>query len=295
MTKYQTLPATSGHSRGLGRRVWAQPAGKIGLVLTIMMLTVAVFGQFLAQPITGYSPIEVIGLPFTDAGLTGTDIQGRSVTSRLLAGGFALVVYSVAATGIAVVLGTLFGLLAGYFGGFLDWVVMRCNDIILAFPALLLALLAVAVFAPSGGVIVVVIGLIQTPWIARGVRDGIRAVSSQDFILAARLSGQSHWSIIDREILPHVSGSITAEAAVRLTYSIGLVATLSFLGLGVQPPRADWGLMVNENLIGLSTQPWGVVLPALAIAALTTGVGLVAQALTRATAAPTSTDRGEHP
>ncbi len=272
-------------SRSLARRVWDQPWGKVGTVLTAIMLLLALFGALLAGVLTGYSPTEGVDQPFTSNGLFGTDGLGRSVASRFMSGGLALLWYSIAATAIGVALGAVLGLLSASGGGVIDWLVMRVNEVISAFPPLLLALLAIVIFGPTSWVVVVVLGLAHAPWTARAVRDVALAVKSQDYMLAARMYGTPYWRTLTRELLPHVSGTIAVETGRRLTYSIGLIASLSFLGLGIQPPTADWGLMINENLYALATQPWGVLLPATAIALLTIGTSLLTRAVAQATVA----------
>lgn len=282
MTAQETLRQSATRPRSLARYVWVQPSGKIGAVLTALMLAVTVLGYFFAKSLTGHSPTELIGQPFESTGAAGTDIQGRSVLSRALAGGVNLLGYAIAASAIGVVLGGVFGVIAGYFGGVIDWIVMRINDVVLALPTLVLALFAIVILEPTGWVIVVVIGVMQAPWIVRSLREAIQAVKDQNYLLAARMYAVPHWTILTREMLPHISGRVVAALCLRFTYSIGLIASLSFLGLGIQPPTADWGVMLNENLVALSTQPWAVVLPALAIAVLTIGTSLLAHAIDQA-------------
>ena len=282
MRRQQSLQASAAPPRPLIRRVWQQPSGKVGMVLTAIMLVMVVGGYLFADVITGHYPTDVIGQPFDSAGIAGTDIQGRSVASRVLAGGLTLLGYSLVATIIGLVLGTMLGLLAGYLGGVIDWIIMRVNAVVLVFPALVLVLLAIAVFGPPGWIIV--LGLVHAPWVARRIRDTVRSITSQDYILAARMYVTSHWTILTREILPQITGRLAAEFALRLTYSIGLMASLSFLGVGIQSPTPDWGLMIKENLVAMTSQPWGVLLPIIAIALLTTGTRLLAHAIAQATA-----------
>ena len=282
MTAPQTRRQSATRRHALAGDVWAQPAGKIGAVLTAIMLMVTVGGYFFAEALTGHSPVELIGQPFESTGMAGTDIQGRSVLTRTLVGGVTLFGYAIAASTIGVVLGVVFGVTAGYVGGMLDWIIMRINDVVLALPTLVLALCAIAMLEPTGWVIVVVVGIMQAPWIARSLRDAIRTVKDQEHLLAARMYAVSHWSILTRKMLPYISARMVAVVCLRFTYSVGLIASVSFLGLGIQPATANWGGMLSENLIALSTQPWAVVLPALAIAGLTIGTGLLAHALDQA-------------
>lgn len=284
MSHSATLQTSSSKPKPLAARIWAQSSGKVGIILTAFILLVAVAGYFFAEAITGYSPTEFMGQPFESIGIFGTDDLGRSVASRFLTGGLALLFYSAAATAIGVILGALMGMVAAYAGGLVDSVIMRTNDVVLAFPQLVLALLAIVIFGPTGWVLVLVIGLTHAPRVARVARAATLSVTSQDYILAAQMYAMPRWQILTREIFPNITGPIAVETGLRLTYSIGTIASLSFLGLGMQPPTADWGLMINENRIALSVQPWGVLLPVIAIAILTIGTNLLADAIARATA-----------
>jgi len=175
-------------------------------------------------------------------------------------------------------------MVAGYSGGRLDSLLMRGNDVLLSFPQLVIALLAIAVIGPEGWLLVLVIGLTHAPRTARVARQATVAVVGHDYIRAAEMYAVPRSRILLREILPNITGPLMVELGLRLTYSIGYIASLSFLGLGIQPPAADWGLMINENRIALVVQPWGVLLPVLAIAALAVGTNLVADALAAAAA-----------
>lgn len=284
MSQQETFKTSASKPRPFAVRVWDQSSGKIGTVLTVFILLVAVIGYLFAEGITGYSPTEFMGQPFETSGIFGTDDLGRSVASRFLTGGLALLFYSAAATAIGVILGAIMGMVAAYTGGFTDSIIMRTNDIVLAFPQLILALLAIVIFGPTGWVLVLVIGLTHAPRVARVARAATLSVTSQDYILAAQMYAMPRWQILSREIFPNITGPIAVETGLRLTYTIGTIASLSFLGLGMQPPTADWGLMINENRIALSVQPWGVLLPVIAIAILTIGTNLLADAIARATA-----------
>lgn len=274
-------------SRPLPARVWAQTQGKVGVVLTAAVVLVALAGPLLAPWLTGYSPTEFADRPFQSTGVFGTDNLGRSVGARFLAGGLLLLAYSVLATALGLVVGCTIGMIGGYAGGRTDPVIMRLNDIVLAFPQLVLALLAIVVLGPQGWVLVTVIGLTHAPRIARVARAATLGVVSEDYIRAAEMYAVPRTRILAREVLPNITGPLSVEAGLRLTYSIGAIASLSFLGLGMQPPAADWGLMINENRIALSVQPWGVILPVLAIAVLTIGTNLLADAVARATESTT--------
>lgn len=266
------------------QRVWAQSEGRIGVILTAVIVVLAFLGPLLAPVLTGYSPTAFADRPFQPTGLFGTDDLGRSVASRFLAGGALLVTYSVAATAVGLIVGAAFGMTAAYAGGTVDAVIMRCNDVLLAIPQLVFAMLAIVVLGPQGWVLIMVIGITHAPRIARVSRAATLNVINEDYIRAAEMYAVPRARIIFREIVPNIMGPLSVEAGLRLTYSIGSIASLSFLGLGMQPPTADWGLMINENRIALSIQPWGVILPVVAIAILTIGTNLLADAIARATA-----------
>ena len=266
------------------QRVWAQSEGRIGVILTAVVVLLAFLGPLLAPVLTGYSPTAFADRPFQDTGLFGTDDLGRSVASRFLAGGALLVTYSAAATAVGLIVGAAFGMTAAYIGGAVDAVIMRCNDVLLAIPQLVFAMLAIVVLGPQGWVLIMVIGITHAPRIARVSRAATLNVINEDYIRAAEMYAVPRARIIFREIVPNIMGPLSVEAGLRLTYSIGSIASLSFLGLGMQPPTADWGLMINENRIALSIQPWGVILPVVAIAILTIGTNLLADAIARATA-----------
>jgi peptide/nickel transport system permease protein len=269
---------------GLFRRAWALPTAKIGTALTAVVVLVAVLGPWLGPVITGYGPTDFTGKPFKDTGIAGTDGIGRDVLTRFLAGGSTLLLYAVLATAIGIVLGAAIGMFAGYSGGRLDSIVMRGNDVLLSFPQLVFALLAIAMIGPHGWLLVTVIGVTHAPRIARVTRQATVAVVGCDYIRAAEMYAVPRWRILTGEVLPNITGPLMVELGLRLTYSIGYVASLSFLGLGIQPPTADWGLMINENRIALIVQPWGVLLPVLAIAVLTVGTNLITDSLASAAA-----------
>ena len=266
------------------KRVLAQPQGKIGLIITVIVVVLALCGPLLLPWATGNTATEFVAKPFSPYGLFGSDNLGRDVLSRFIAGGLTLIVYAVLATVLGMVVGALVGMLAAYIGGRFDAIIMRLNDVILAIPQLVFALLAITVLGPQGWVLVTVIGLTHAPRIARVARSATLGVITEDYIKAAEMYAMPRWKMLLRELLPNITGPLSVEAGLRLTYSIGYIASLSFLGLGLQPPAADWGLMINENRIALSIQPWGVLLPVVAIALLTIGTNLLADSFARATA-----------
>ncbi|MFD6952489.1 peptide ABC transporter permease [Nocardiopsis sp. TSRI0078] len=266
---------------GLLRGAWGFGRTKLGVVLTGLVVLVAVAGPFVAP----YTPTEFVAKPFetgVDGTVFGGDNRGRDVLTRFLWGGWTLLLLAGSAAGIGVVAGAVVGVVAGYQRGWLDDVVMRANDVLLAFPQLIAALLVMSVLGPKVWLIVAVIAVSHMPRVARVVREATRKVIEQDYVKAAEAIGLPRWRIMAVEILPNVTSPLLVELGLRLTYSIGVVAVLGFLGMGLQPPTADWGLMINENRQGMAVQPWAVALPVSAIAVLTIGVNLITDGLSRA-------------
>ncbi|MFP5071342.1 ABC transporter permease [Pseudonocardia nantongensis] len=269
---------------GLLRRTFRRRQARIGAVLTLIIVAVALLGPLLGPLLAGYGVDDFAGRPFRPDGVAGTDDLGRDVFVRFLAGGGPVLLYALAATAIGIIGGAVAGMLAGYSGGRLDSLIMRGGDVLLSFPQLVLALLAVAVLGSSGWLLVLVIGITHIPRVARVARQATLSVAGQDYVLAARMYGVPRRRILGTEVLPNITGPLMVELGLRLTYSIGYVASLSFLGLGVQPPAADWGLQINENRIALIVAPWGVLLPVAAIAVLTVGTNMITDALAKESA-----------
>ncbi|KMK71830.1 peptide ABC transporter permease [Kocuria rhizophila] len=265
------------------RRVVQQPTAKLGFLLTGLVLLVALLGPFVVPAWTGYGSNSFAGKPF-QPGVFGTDNLGRDVLSRFLEGGWRLLLYSALATVLGVGIGAVLGMLAAFRRGWLDAVIMRSGDVLLAIPQLVFALLAITVLGPQGWVLVLVIGITHAPRVARVIRSATAGVVAEDYVLASQMYAVPQWKILGRDVVPNIMGPLMVEVGLRLTYSIGAVASLSFLGLGMQPPTPDWGLMINENRIALSLQPWGVLLPVIAIAVLTVGTNLLADAVATASA-----------
>ncbi len=209
----------------------------------------------------------------------GTDQYGRDIFSRVLYGGFYALSIAPAATLVGLVLGGLIGLSTAYFGRWFDEMVMRVLDAVMAFPIVVLALLALTALGPSLVNVILVIGFVFAPLIARTVRAAALVEVKKEYVQAARLRGESVPYILVREILPNVKGPLVVEGTIRLGYAVFTSATLGFLGLGVQPPTPAWGLMVSENRNMLTTAPWTVLFPALAIAFVVIAISLVADGL----------------
>ncbi len=254
---------------------------RIGVGIVTVVLLVAVCGPLIAP----YSPTEFVAVPNGPpprVELFGADALGRDVWSRFLHGGLSVLWMAAAATLIGVVLGVTVGLVAAYARNWVDDVLMRGNDVLLAFPQIILALLAVSALGPRLWLIVLIVGLTHAPRVARVIRGAAQEVVERDFVMAAEAVGEKRTRIIFGELLPNVTSPLLVELGLRMTYSIGLVAAISFLGFGLAPPAADWGLMINENRLAITVQAWSVLLPVLAIGLLTVGTNLVTDGIARA-------------
>lgn len=247
---------------------------RIGVVLGAIVTALAVFGPLFAP----YAPDDILGQPYaspTSSHLLGLDFVGRDVLSRFLWGGRTSLLLALLGTALGYVLGLSVGLFAAYVRGWLDEVTMRATDVALAFPALVLVLLLVSAFGSNVRLVVVAIAVANAPRIARIVRAAALEVLDLLYVEAARARGERSLYIVSREILPNIRAPLLVDFGLRFTGSILLVAAVSFLGFGLQPPAADWGVMVGENRVGLTLQPWPVVMPVLALALLTIGINLV--------------------
>ena len=259
-----------------------------GLVFIGLMILIAIFADFVAP----YSFTERPGSdtaafrqgPSSDFWF-GTDSIGRDVFSRVICGARDILIVAPLATLIGTVTGTAVGLSMGYFGGWVDAVVGRIIEVMLSLPLIIVALLVLVALGPSTPTVVVVVGLVFTPIVARTVRAAVLAERHLDYVAAASVRAETAFHIMFVEILPNIWPPIIVEATVRLGYAIFTIASLSFLGFGVQPPSPDWGLTISENYGVLVGGFWWTVVPAtVAVASLVVGVNLVAESVQRALA-----------
>ncbi len=278
-TELAAAQLAGARQRGGLRRFLSIRSGLTGSIGVLLIVGLAIVGPLVAPDnpyAINYSPL----LGPSHAHLLGTDLLGRDVWSRFLTGGASVIVLPLIAVSAALVIGCVAGLMAGYLGGWTDTIVTRIADIALALPPFLLVLVIIAGFGTGEDVIVVAVAAVYTPSIARVIRSAAQTLVPREFVLAARARGDSLWWITFREIAPNVVPTLLVEVALRLTFAVMFIASLSFLGLGVQPPSSNWGVMVAENRDLLFTDPLPVLVPAAAIAALAISINLIADALT---------------
>ncbi|MCU1658176.1 MAG: binding-protein-dependent transport system inner rane component [Pseudonocardiales bacterium] len=211
----------------------------------------------------------------------GSDDLGRDVFSRVLYAYRASLSIAIGSVLLAMIVGVPIGVFAGYVGGWADLVLMRAVDLLLAFPALLLAISLIAILGPGNAVALLAIAIIYVPIIARVVRSSVLVVRGQPYVLGARTRGASHWAIVRGHVLPNSAGPVLVQASVLMAFAIVIEAALSFLGLGSQPPTPELGLMLAEGNNYLTTAPWVEIFPGLAIAVTVLAFNLIGDGLRR--------------
>lgn len=277
----EALPGATAGARSRGwRSFFAIPQALVGSVLLVLLLALAVVGPFVAPDQPNEISDQPVAAPSAQHWL-GTDALGRDIFSRVLHGGGSVLLLPLFAVAAAIVIATVVGLLSGYLGGWVDAIVTRVVDVLLAIPSYLLVLVVVTALGTGSTIVVTTVALIYAPHIIRVLRATTQAVSPLEFVLAARARGERLGWIVFREILPNIGPTLLVEIALRLTYAIMFIASLSFLGLGVKSPSSNWGVMVAENRLLLLIHPIGVIVPALLIGAMAISINLIADALTQ--------------
>ena len=267
------------------RLLFRRPGFLVGVALLTFWVISAVLAM-LGLHFTPWDPFDGYDLtidnpaPPSSAHLFGTDRLGRDVLSRVLYGARDVFTVAPPAALIGVVFGTILGLVMGFYRGLVDDIISRVVEAFLSLPVIMVALLTLVVLGSSSIVVIGVVGVLFTPIVARTVRSAVLAERQLDYVTAARLRGESGPFIMVREILPNILGPIIVELTVRFGYAIFTVATLSFLGVGLQPPSPDWGLSVSQEYSNMiSGVWWPTVFPALAIATTVVAVNLIADGL----------------
>jgi peptide/nickel transport system permease protein len=286
MTDVATAPAaavTVAHGRGEmppWRLLLRRPTFIVGAAILLFWIVCAVFGHMIAPQDPLAQQLLATNKAPSGAHWFGTDQLGRDVFSRVLVGARSILVIAFFATVLGTVAGTALGLIMGYLGGVVDMLAGRLVEAVLAIPLVVVALLFVVAVGPSPLTIIVVIGLVFTPLIARTVRSAVLVERQQDYLASARLLGESRAYIMFVEVLPNVVPVVLVEFTVRLGYAIFTIAGLSFLGYGVQPPTPDWGADISVNYGVLPAGYWWMTLfPALAIASLVIAINLVTDSI----------------
>ena len=262
------------------RLLLRRPTFYVGAAILLFWVICAVFGHLIAPQDPLAQQLLATNKPPSSAHWFGTDQLGRDVFSRVLVGARTILVISLAATVLGTVVGTALGLAMGYLGGLFDILAGRVVEAVMALPLLVVAFLFVVAVGPSPPTIIVVIGFVFAPLIARTVRSAVLVESQLDYLASARLLGENSARIMFVEILPNVLPAVLVEFTVRLGYAIFTVASLSFLGFGVQPPTPDWGADIAANYGLLAAGYWWMTLfPALAIASLVIAINLVTDSI----------------
>ena len=266
------------------RRLMRRRLALLGLVL----IALVVAGAVLAPWIAPFAPDEQLfdgltleGAPLPPEGrfIFGTDLLGRDLFTRILYGAQTSLVIGVVANGLALIIGTLVGITAGYFRGWIGAALMRFTDLMMAFPALLLAICLAAIFQPSLWIVAMVIALVNWVQAARVIYTETSSLATRDFIAVERTLGAGTGRILFRHILPHLLPTIIVWGTLGISTTVLLEATLSFLGVGVQPPTPSWGNIIFENQTWFQTAPWLVFIPGAAIILLALAFNLVGDAL----------------
>lgn len=270
--------------QGTLRRLLQRKLALIGLALIVVVTAGAIFAPWVApfapedQMFDGLT-LEGAPMPPGDKFWLGTDLLGRDLFSRILFGARTSLVIGVVANGLALLIGTLIGVTAGYFRGWIGAVLMRFTDLMMAFPALLLAICLAAIFTPSLWIVAMVIALVNWVQTARVVYTETSALAEREFVAAERTLGAGTARILFRHILPHLVPMIIVWGTLGISTTVLLEATLSYLGVGVQPPTPSWGNIIFENQTYFQAAPWLVFIPGAAILALALAFNLVGDAL----------------
>lgn len=278
------LSAGEAAPQGALARLLQRKMALFGLAIIVLVVGGAVFAPWIAPFDPNdqmFDGLTLEGAPMPPGGpfLMGTDLLGRDLFSRLLYGAQTSLVIGVVANGLALVIGTLVGITAGFFRGWIGGVLMRFTDLMMAFPALLLAICLAAIFQPSLWIVALVIALVNWVQTARVIFTETSSLATRDFIAAERTLGASTPRILFRHILPHLLPTIIVWGTLGISTTVLLEATLSFLGIGVQPPTASWGNIIFENQTYFQTAPWLVFIPGAAIILLALAFNLVGDAL----------------
>lgn len=274
-TAIETIPPAAVPARLVPRLSCWSRTGLLGLAVLVFWLFIAAAGPWILPHGSGDMSTAGVFDAISRTHWLGTDYLGRDILSRVMDGARYTVGVALAATVMACAAGTLLGLLAAVNGGWFDAVLSRLLDTLVSIPSKMLALIIVAAFGSSIPLLIVTVAVVYTPGAYRIARALAVNINAMDYVTVARARGEGRMYIMLREVLPNIAGPLLADMGLRFVYAVLLLASLSFLGLGVQPPVADWGSLVRENIGALPTGGAAVIAPALAIATLTIAVNLV--------------------
>lgn len=270
--------------RGTMRRLFSRPLALFGLAVIALVVLGAVFAPYL----TAYGPddqlfdgltLQGAPLPPNAKFLLGTDLLGRDLLTRILFGARTSLIVGIVANGISLFIGTTIGVLAGFYRGWVATILMRFTDLMMAFPALLLAICLAAIFTPSLWIVAMVIALVNWVQIARVIYTETRSLAEREFVDAERSLGAGGWRILTKHILPHLTPTVIVWGTLGISTTVLLEATLSYLGVGVQPPTPSWGNIIFENQTYFQAAPWLVFFPGAGILLLALAFNLVGDAL----------------
>lgn len=252
------------------------PLAIIGIAIILFWLIMALFGpSMISFSYTAMDSKNQMAAPGENGHLLGTDSLGRDLMARVVYGSRSILTVALMTSIFSTFIGVILGFSAGYFGGRTDSVFLRAMDILMAIPPLVLSMVILGILGDSSIVsLTIIVSIAFVPATARVSRGVLLTEKSQEYVSAARIRGESHLYIMFVEILPNTTGPIIVEATARFAYSIMMVASLGFLGVGMQPPTPDWGMMVIENKPIISQAPWAVLFPALAIASLVIAISI---------------------
>ena len=266
--------------RYLVKALLRSPTFMVGLIVVLFWVFMAVFSTHITQDPTAVNAAVSLKAP-SAAHLFGTDDLGRDVLARTMAGARSVLIIAPLATLLALIWGGIIGLIAGFYRGITDEIIMRLIDVLLALPIIITSILILSLLGKGTAIIIVAIGALFTPVVSRTVRAAVIGEREREYVMAARLRGERSAFVMAREILPNITQPLIVEGTIRLGYAVFTAATLSFLGFGLEPPSPDWGLTIATERIFLQIAPWTVLFPAVALASLVVAVNLMTDGLGR--------------
>jgi peptide/nickel transport system permease protein len=266
--------------RYLIRALLRSPTFMIGLIILLFWVFMAVFSTSITQSYTAQDALNSLQAP-SPSHWFGTDELGRDVFARTMAGARTVLIIAPFATLLALLWGSIIGLVSGFYRGLTDDIIMRGIDVLLALPIIITSILILSLFGKGTAIIILTIGVLFTPVVSRTVRSAVIGEREREYVMAARLRGERSAFVMAREILPNITQPIIVEGTVRLGYAVFTAATLAFLGFGLAPPSPDWGLTIAIERVYLQIAPWTVLFPALALASLVVAINLITDGLGR--------------